>query len=124
MKFEDPIQFNIEKHESGVKIHYSNLMEISQGGPEIGDLYINGELVQGFRFGGPCIVTNEFIVAPVYVKKFFGTGFKLSRIQLTSLRVDLYGSTKSLIYLDRIDGMTVYFFEDINKTISRSLNLS
>jgi len=119
MSFEDPIQFNLKKSFDGVEIHYSNLMEISQGGPEIGDLSVNGTLIKGYRFGGPCILNDEYVFVPVYVKKFFGTSFKLSKINIRSLEVTLLGKSKDLIFLDKIENGKVFFFEDFNKTISR-----
>ena len=83
--FENPTQFRQHKESGDVIVSYSNLMEISQGGPEIGDLSINGKLIGDYRFWGPCIVDGEFVYAPVYVKKFFGTGFKLSKIHAVTL---------------------------------------
>ncbi|MCT4646770.1 MAG: hypothetical protein N4A74_17400 [Carboxylicivirga sp.] len=124
IKFEDPIQFNLQKESSNLKVSYSNLMEISQGGPEIGNLSINGKLVDGYRFGGPCMINGEFVYAPVYVKKFFGTGFKLSQIHAQTLEVITLGKVKDLIYLDKVEDGKVYFFEDINKTISRNWEIN
>ena len=124
MNFEDPIQFNLNKKLGSVEVSYSNLMEISQGGPEIGDLSVNGKLIEGYRFGGPCIIDDEFVFAPVYVKKFFGTGFKLSKIDVRKLEVTMLGKSKDLIYLDKVKGGKIYFFEDISKTTLRYFRIS
>ena len=119
MNFEDPIQFNLNKKSGNVEVSYSNLMEISQGGPEIGDLSVNGKLIEGYRFGGPCIIDNGFVFAPVYIKKFFVTVFKLSKIDVRSLEITILGKSNDLIYLDKVKGEKIYFFEDVNKTILR-----
>jgi len=123
IKFEDPIQFSLQKESCNLKVAYTNLMEISQGGPEVGYLSINGSLINNYRFGGPCLIDGEFVYAPIYVKKFFGTGFKLAKIHATSLEVVTKGKTKDLVYLDKIKDGKVHFFEDINKTISRSCDI-
>ena len=119
MKFEDPIQFNQQKESGGVKVNYSNLMEITQGGPEIGDLHINGKLIDGYRFGGPCIIDGGFVFAPIFVKKLLGNGFKLSKINAATLEITVLGKSKDLIYLDKIEDGKVHFFENVDKTISR-----
>ena len=46
-KFENPIQFDLKKKVGDVEILYSDLMEISQGGPEVGNLLINEKKVKG-----------------------------------------------------------------------------
>ncbi len=123
MKFEDPIQFNPKKELNTFVVNYSNLMEISQGGPLIGDLSINGELIKGYRFGGPCLIYDEFVYAPVYVKKIFGTGFKLSKTYMPTLKVIPLGKTRNLIFLKKIEDGKAFFFEDLEKTIIRYLEI-
>jgi hypothetical protein len=114
--FEDTIQFDIKKKVGDVEITYSDLMEISQGGPVVGSLSINGKLVVG-RYGGPAICKDKYVYVPVHVKKFFGTGFKLARINAATLEVEHMSKTKDLIYLDKIEGNRIIYFEDMSKTI-------
>ncbi|SRR5690606_4114809 len=121
-RFEDPIQFDIKKKIGDVEIAYSDLMEISQGGPEVGSLSINGKIVEG-RYGGPSICKDEYVYVPAHIKKFLGTGFKLARINAATLEVEYLTKTKDLIFLDRIEGNRIYFFEDISKTIQRHYEL-
>jgi len=121
-RFEDPIQFDIKKKVGDVEIAYSNLMEISQGGPEVGNLSINGKMLEG-RYGGPAICKDEYLYVPAHVKKFLGTGFKLARINTNTLEVEHLGKTKDLIFLDKIEGIHIYFFEDMSKTIQRHYEL-
>ena len=97
-------------------------MEISLGGPEVGNLSINGKIVEG-RYGGPAICQDEYVYAPSHVKKFLGTGFKLVRINAISLEVEYLTKTKDLIFLDKIAGNRICFFEDIGKTIQRHYEL-
>jgi hypothetical protein len=121
-QFEDPIQFDINKKVGDVEIAYSDLMEISQGGPEVGNLSINGKTIEG-RYGGPAICKDEYVYAPIYVKKFLGTGFKLARINIATFEVEHLSKTKDLIFLDKVEGGRLYFFEDMSKTIQRHYEL-
>lgn len=121
-RFEDPIQFDIKKKIGDVDIAYSDLMEISQGGPEVGSLSINGKIVEG-RYGGPAICKDEYVYVPAHVKKFLGTGFKLARINANTLEVEYLSKIKDLIFLDKIEGNRIYFFEDMSKTIYRHYEL-
>lgn len=120
--FENPIQFDIKKKVGDVEIEYSELMEISQGGPEVGNMSINGKIIEG-RYGGPAICKDVYVYVPSLVKKRFGTGFKLARINLNTLEVEYLSKTKDLFYLDKIEGNRIYFFEDIDKTIQRIYEL-
>src|SRR5690606_31380551 len=121
-RFEDPIQFDMKKKVGDVEIAYSDLMEISQGGPEVGNLSINGKIVEG-RYGGPAICQDEYVYAPAHVKKFLGIGFKLARINIATLEVEHLSKTKDLIFLDKIEENRIYFFEDLSKTIQKHCEL-
>lgn len=105
-----------------VEVIYSGLMEISQGGPEVGTISVNGMTILSYRFGGPFLSKDKYIFAPVYVKKFFGFGFKLAKINTKDLNVEILGKIKDLIFLDKTEGNRVYFFEDLDKTIARHYN--
>lgn len=116
-KFEDPTQFDIQKNISGIEIAYSDLMEISQGGPEIGYILINGIPIKSHRFGGPSLNQGDNLYIPIYVKRVLGTGFKIAKINIKTLELELLGKTKTLIFLDRIENNRTCYFEDVDKTI-------
>lgn len=118
MNLENPIQFDTEKILNDNKINYSNLIEICQGGPEIGNLSVNGKLIEKHRFGGPCILSNTDIFVPMYVKSFFYSGFKLAKINIKTLKINILGKSKNLIFLDRIENDKIYFHEDLEGTVS------
>lgn len=120
--FESPIQFSIEKKYKNVEIVYSELMEITQGGPEVGNLAINGKILKG-RYGGPAIYEGKYVYVPAYVKKFLGTGFKLARININTHKVEYLSKIKNLIYLDKIDENRLYFFDDLNRKIPKYYEL-
>ena len=97
------------------EVVYSNVMEVCQGGPEIGSLSINGEEIVGRRFGGPFIARNDVILIPEFKRKFVKSGFVLCVIDLTSGSSTEKSKLLPLIYLDRVEGNKVYFFEDVDR---------
>jgi len=120
--FEDPLQFDTKKKVGDVELMYSDLMEISQGGPEVGKLSINGIMIDGY-YGGPSILRENYIYVPALMKKFFGSGFKLARINTVTLKVEYLSKLKDLIFLDKIIDNRIYFFEDMSRTIQKYQNL-
>jgi hypothetical protein len=115
-KFEDPTDFDEKKTIGKVEIGYSNLMEVSQGGPVTGNVSIDGEKIPG-RYGGPILLENDHMFIPVQVKRFIGTGFKLARIDLNTLKIEHLGEIKFFIYLDKVEDNKVCYFEDMEKSI-------
>lgn len=93
-------------------------MEISQGGPEVGKISVNGKLIATFLFGGPIIYQDNYIYAPVFIRKFFKSGFRIAKINVQNLEVQVLGKYFNLIFLDKIDNQKIYFFLDMDKTIS------
>lgn len=122
--FETPMDFSIRSQCGNDVLEYRNLLETGQSGPVIGDLFINGHHLAGYRFGGPVICHETGIYAPVFVKKFLFRGFMLAIIDRRSLTVDLVaGSEKDMIFLDRIEDGKIYFFEDGFKRKANFFNL-
>ena len=119
-KFENPIQFDIKKIVDNNEINYSNLSEVSQGGPEVGNLSINGKMIKG-RYGGPAFYNNHYVYVPAQAKKFFGTGFKLARVNVNTFEIEYLSKTKDLIFIDKIEKNRIYFYEDMCKTIQKHL---
>lgn len=113
---EDPIQFDTRKKNGSIEILYSKLMEISQGGPEIGTLSLNNVEISGL-FGGPAIIDKNYVYIPILVKKFIGNGFKVARINAFNFEIEMFGKIKNLIFLDRVENYRVYFFENMDKTV-------
>lgn len=111
---ENPTQFLEEKLIGKYKIEYSQLMEICQGGPEVGGLLINNNQVKG-RYGGPFIIKENDIYIPAYFNSLFKSGFKIARINLISLKVEYLSKIKPLIFLEKVVENRIYYFEDINK---------
>ena len=112
---ETPHSFEVHKTVSDNIVIYHELREFSQGGPEVGAISINGNLLGNYEFGGPCVSDGSNLFAPAFVKKSLGFGFQLAAVDMNDLRVDLLGKIENLIYLDKVENGRVYFFEDLKK---------
>jgi hypothetical protein len=117
-KFDTPWSFTIHQNLDGYEIEYINLSEICQGGPEIGDLKINGSIILSYRFGGPFIKYGSNLILPVLISNFWSRKFKLAKIDLLSKQITVFGKSKDLIFLDRIEDDNIYVFDGKNKNIS------
>ena len=124
-KFDTPIDFLTEIKVDDVEIVYNNTFEIGQGGPKVGYLSINGELIPNNYFGGPILLDDQYIYIPIYMKRFLlSWRFKLARINLSSLKIDIVGKWKSVIFLDRIENGMIFFYEDAGKIHANQYKLS
>jgi hypothetical protein len=113
--YETPIDFLIEKDFDTYKLKYFNLKEVCQGGPEIGNIIINGDVFSSSFFGGPVLNDGVILYIPIFVKRFFTSGFKICKINMETLKNETIGETKNIVYLDKIENGIIYFFEDLNR---------
>src|SRR5690554_5999330 len=110
IEMETPIEFYTKKNIENVEIEYSELLEINQGGPIVGNLFINGKKVEGL-FGGPALYRDGYIYVPIFAKKFLGTGFRLVRINISNYKIEYLTKVKRVIFLDKIEMNHIYYFE-------------
>lgn len=122
-KIETPTTIIINRVIGGSTLRFKNVVEISQGGPEVGELSVNDRELEG-KFGGPIIFNDEFIYLPALYKRFFGVAFKLARINLKSLEIEYHNKIFDLIYLDKISNNKILYFTDIEKTKKNYLDLT
>jgi len=123
-KFDTPIDFATEIKIDDMEIIYCNTFEIGQGGPVVGNISVNGRLISNHYFGGPVLLDEQYLYIPIYMKKIISWKFKLARIDLNSLKIDTIGKWESVIFLDKIENGTIYFYEDVSKENSRNYKLS
>lgn len=114
---QSPINFQTTIEIENIKIEYSRLMEICQGGPEIGDLSINESIIPYYRFGGPLLFDNGSIYAPIFIKRFCIAKFKLSIINVHTQKIRLIGKYHNIMHLDKIDNGKIYFFADLAQSL-------
>ena len=120
--FDDPISFTSEYSYREWAIEYFNLREIAQGSPLVGRLHIDSMPVgDDLLFGGPFLVEGNVLYAPLFVRKFCISGFKLCRIDLRTRHYEFITKIQPLIFLDRIEGAMIFYFEDIEKGSVKSV---
>lgn len=116
-KLDTPLNFSKDIQQDRWHIQYSDLIEICQGGPLVGNLIINGKKVfNDTYFGGPLLYHDNLVFIPLFVRKFCVSGFKLSIIELDSMRMVLVNGIFDLIYIDSIKGNEILFYIDIDRT--------
>lgn len=123
MILENPISFFSEKKHLDKVIKLTELMEIGQGGPEVGRLLINEKKILQYLFGGPFLCKNDYVYLPVYLKSFFYKGFKIAKININNQDVKILGNYENLINVYKIDEDFIYYYTDMDGTISRKLKL-
>lgn len=116
-KLDTPLNFSKDIQQDRWHIQYSDLIEICQGGPLVGNLIINGKKVFNDKyFGGPLLCHDNLVFIPLFVRKFCVSGFKLSIIELDSMRMVLVNGIFDLIYIDSINGNEILFYKDVDRT--------
>lgn len=122
-KFETPFDFQNRIDINDISISYLDLMESCQGGPEIGFLSINNSVIPSYKFGGPILIQDKYIYAPILFKKIFSTGFKLGRIDTSTQEIKIFGKLENLIFLNKIEDNIVYFYLDIDKSLEKQIKI-
>jgi hypothetical protein len=101
----------------GHTIEYRNLVELCQGGPELGYFYINGNIIgDGARFGGPFICTGKDVYVPLFKKGFFSSGFILQRVDIKSGVMTEITKKEPVIWLNKIENSDLSYYADMNRT--------
>jgi len=107
---ETPWDFRKTVNIQNLKIEYKQMIEVCQGGPCVGNLYINDvEIQSGKMFGGPFLMSGECLYIPLFVRKFSTTGFQLFCWNLTKQTFLIGTQILPLIRLDRIDGDEIHY---------------
>ena len=78
---------------------------------------INGKVFSpSLRFGRSAIYKDGTIYVPVFIRRFCLSGFRICKINSETLDSEMIGKIKDLIFLDKIEGDLIYFFEDLDRT--------
>ena len=113
MNLETPSDFLSNKQNNKHTVLYTNLRELVQGGPEVGNININGWQLSA-NYGGPCLIYKDFLFVPEYQKKLFNTGFKLVAIDINKKQIKYLTPLKNLIYLIKIEDNKLYYSTNLN----------
>lgn len=113
-----PWNFPSEYNYKDIQVRYLNFREPFQGGPEIAELEINNRIIPRKLFGGPLLFYNSFIVIPEYMNTFLKKGFRLSFIDINSLKAQSIGDIQVMILLSEIKNNRIYYYTDMeNKNL-------
>lgn len=121
MNLESVTDFKTEVFSEFFTLKYINIIEIVQGGPEIGQICLNGSLIGNSYFGGPLLFNEKFIFIPMYSKSFLRRGFKLVKISILNGDVVIISKIESLILLNKIDESFVYYSIDTERVTSKKV---
>jgi hypothetical protein len=93
-------------------IRYSNLKEIGQGGPEVGNLFIDDKIVGSppLLFGGPLYIYKHNLFVPCFKKRFISSYFKICVIDLTTQSIKEIGGNERLVLISKVDDDLVFFY--------------
>lgn len=101
-------------------LEYREIKEMSQGGPEIGKLLLNGQpVLEDNFFGGPLIVQESLdkVVVPILDRGFFGNKFKIAIIDLITKECKVLDKKENLILLKSVNEEGVIsYYNDLNNT--------
>lgn len=120
--FDNPISFTSEYRYGEWTISYLGLREVTQGSPLVGQLYIDSTPIGiDLLFGGPFLIKNDMLYAPVFIKKFCISGFRLCKINLKTKDYYFLTKLKPLIFLDRVEDSKIFFFGEMKKSYLNSI---
>ena len=120
-KFDTPIDFNPSLDIPDYHIEYINLIEVVQGGPRIGQLSINGEIIPNYRFGGPFLyTTDEFIYIPVLIR----SAFILAKVNLKNLIINFIGEPRGILCLEKIENNKIFYYDSLDQIQLKKYDIS
>jgi hypothetical protein len=106
-------------------IEYKNLIEINQGSPLVGRLFVNGkELSKNTLFGSPFIYFDNYIYVPIFIRRLCLSGFILNKINLITHEMNKISKIKNLIYLNSIENNTIIYYTNFDKTNQEEIFLN
>jgi len=122
---ETPFQIIPNRNIEGIEIRFENIRELCQGGPEIGQLLINGARMSSDQwFGGPIMINDRSIIAPVYTRSFLKSGFRISMINIDSKEIKYISKIYPLINLISITEKKVIFTTDLDNKSLKEVSIT
>ena len=118
-----PWNFDTTYEINSYKIEFKCLRNFAKEGPLCGQLYINNKLVncpmECDGFGGPPLITQEYIYTPVYQRGIGGffdiDGGVIAEINLRNMSVRIIGEKYDVINIAYIKGERLYFYDSCIK---------
>lgn len=121
----DPIYFNDIVDSLGHRIEIRDRMEVCQGGPHVGRLFIDGEpFFSNLKFGGPILLESGVLYAPVRKKTIFFNGFEVATINVCKKELKLLGAKSAVIFLKSVENGVLSYSENLEGTSNKQLTIS
>jgi hypothetical protein len=120
-----PYQFIGNFSVLGHAVAFVETRELGQGGPTIGYLQIGGAWVlnetgQRAEFGGPLLVQEPYLLAPLLQ----GFDFRLARLDVRTGRIVAKSAVREKLLLPAsADGDTVYYYNDLDNSKLKNCTL-
>lgn len=125
----DPWDFIATYKTESCQIEFRKMFNFFKDGPLCGQLYVNDKQVyypQCDGFGGPPLITKEYLYTPVYQRNIIGfkdiIGAFIAEIDLKSLSVRIVGKKQEFIHIAYMDKGN--FFSIQIRIIKAILNIS
>lgn len=106
---ENPLSFSDSKNLFGHKIEMVDQIEVCQGGPVIGDLIIDGRRVMDSQFGGPIWPLRNGVIAPIFERSFFSSGFRVALVDYDGGKTKICSSRYDVVWIIECDEINVRF---------------
>lgn len=121
-KFDHPTDFELSVDENGISVRYRNEREVCQGGPVLGNVYVNGRSVfDNHECGGPALVKGTKVYVPVYIRGFWKSGFKVGEVDVITLQERLLGEKENYIHLSDVRDCVVTFYTNSTQSKKKSI---
>jgi len=120
-----PYQFVGDFAVLGIAVAFVETRELGQGGPSIGHLRIGeawvlDEAGQRAEFGGPLLVQEPYLLAPLLQ----GFDFRLARLDVRTGRIVAKSAVREKLLLPAsADGDTVYYYTDLDNSQLKSCTM-
>lgn len=106
-------------------LEYRDIKEMSQGGPEIGKLLLNGKPVLADEyFSGPLVFQESLgkVIVPILQRGFFNTKFKIAVIDLKTGEHSVIDKKENLILLKSVSKERIIsYYSDIDNNDLRTV---
>ena len=120
-----PYQFVGNFQVQGIAIAFVETRELGQGGPVIGHLrvgetWVLNEAGQRAEFGGPLLVQEPYLLAPLLQ----GFDFRLARLAIHTGRIVAKSAVREkLLLLASATGDTIFYYTDLSNSQLKSCTL-
>lgn len=115
-----PVDNPLRYEFNNIIVEFINVHELSQGGPETGNLIINGfGFDKKLRFGTTILFYKQFLILPRYKwswELFKNGNFKLCMIEINSKSILEFGKVEILLMPKEVKEENVLYYTDLNNT--------